>query len=363
MAEHPPSPKENISRFLLTLRVEEGKSSYLERVRVLALYIIFVAAWAGGIYNFILNWHNRDFEALGAISIFLFFITLGVAAFWKTRTLRASQWLIALAVLILITHIVINAGGGVGLGVFYLLAATPVFFLTLGFRNSLFIAILYFVGMAVRLQLGHFNPESLFHDPAFIQRTMVILGIGSFLGVFSTLGLQFYHTRINHLAYQDQLTLLANRYKFEEVLIGETLNARKQHQGFTLLGIKLLNYNSINANLSTRKGDEIIRETADRLKGVLHNSVITGRWSGSLFLTLVSTVELDELQNLCLVIKEIMEKPVQIERSSINLPFSLAVCRFPEDAVSPGQLLSNMMSIFDRGGISQGRLPSSMKNS
>jgi len=343
------SRKERLLRFLLDFKIEEGQSRYLERVRVFALYIILITAWAGGGYNFFLNWGSRDQIALIYISLFLVFLTLAVAAFWKTRTLRASQWLVALAILIIIAHIVINAGGGRGLGVFYLLAATPVFFLTLGFRNSLIIAVLYFIGIAIRLHLGHFEPESIFQDGELIQRTLVILGIGSFLGVFSTLGLQFYHTRINHLAYQDQLTLMANRTKFEEVLIAETLDARKAHRGFTLLGIKLLNYNSINANLSTRKGDEIIRETAVRLKEGLQNSVITGRWSGSLFLTILNTVNLAELQDRCRLIKGVMEKPVQIERSSINLPFSLAVCRFPDDAVSPGQLLSNMMSIFDRG--------------
>ena len=89
--------------------------------------------------------------------------------------------------------------------------------------------------------------------------------------------------RIEHLAYYDPLTGLANRTLFTERLKQELAAAERNQQQLALLYLDLDRFKEINDSLGHNAGDQVLLEISQRLREALHPNETLARLGGDEF--------------------------------------------------------------------------------
>ncbi|WP_158219679.1 bifunctional diguanylate cyclase/phosphodiesterase [Ideonella sp. A 288] len=98
-------------------------------------------------------------------------------------------------------------------------------------------------------------------------------------------------SRLNHIAYHDDLTGLANRHCFHEMLEAAVERARLDPgQRFAVLYLDLDRFKLVNDSLGHGAGNELLREVAARLRASVHPFNLVARLGGDEFAALVETV-------------------------------------------------------------------------
>jgi diguanylate cyclase (GGDEF)-like protein/PAS domain S-box-containing protein len=154
---------------------------------------------------------------------------------------------------------------------------------------------------------------------------------------------QSYLARIEQLAFTDPLTGLANRRRLEERVETALLNACITDGALALLYLDLDGFKGINDELGHAAGDEVLVQTAHRLKGRLRRSDVLARLGGDEFL--VAVLGLDpataaaEAVGLALELEQSLNRPVLVDGREVHVRVSLGVSCYPEDGDSFGALL------------------------
>ncbi len=117
---------------------------------------------------------------------------------------------------------------------------------------------------------------------------------------------------------------------------------------FALLGIKVLNYNRINAMMGTDQGDALLKQIGSRLAKNLPGVFLNGRWSGSLFVSVINGRSYREILAYAHTLLETLGNTYQLENRTVSMLFTVAVSRYPDDALTAKQLFGNVISLLDR---------------
>src|SRR2546426_5165276 len=94
--------------------------------------------------------------------------------------------------------------------------------------------------------------------------------------------------QVAFLAYHDRLTALPNRVMFEELLELALARARRADLGVSVLYLDLDNFKLVNDSLGHAAGDELLAQTAARLREVARETDIVARQGGDEFMLLMS---------------------------------------------------------------------------
>jgi diguanylate cyclase (GGDEF)-like protein/PAS domain S-box-containing protein len=147
--------------------------------------------------------------------------------------------------------------------------------------------------------------------------------------------------RLRHLAYHDKLTGLGNRDLFNED-IKELLKEPPWARGelAALLFIDLDGFKNINDTFGHAAGDELLVETARRIRVCLRDSDIAYRFGGDEFVVLLSAIR--EVKDAAQVadrilrsIREIYELSTQAQgRARVNVGVSIGVAVMPDHGVT-----------------------------
>jgi diguanylate cyclase (GGDEF)-like protein len=156
------------------------------------------------------------------------------------------------------------------------------------------------------------------------------------LGVGGALKLHASVEEFRNLAMTDSLTGLANRVAFDRNLV----EACARHgtgpaAGFSLLFLDLDGFKSINDLFGHGGGDEVLRETARRLRKVMRSQDICFRFDGDEFCILAAGVQdLTALNLIAARIHTTLAEPFIIERQVVPLSTSIGVAVYSGDAAS-----------------------------
>lgn len=125
------------------------------------------------------------------------------------------------------------------------------------------------------------------------------------------LELQQDRTRLEVLAFQDDLTGVANRRLFLERLNQALRNCRRHQSQMALVYLDLDHFKQINDNLGHQAGDELLKATATRLAGSVREVDTVARLGGDEFTLILMDVQSQEGLNSQLSrLRKTLKEPV-----------------------------------------------------
>lgn len=152
--------------------------------------------------------------------------------------------------------------------------------------------------------------------------------------------LQESHQRLRALAENDSLTGLANRYYFDESLRAAIPRAKRQNDQLALLFLDLDNFKIINDSLGHVIGDQVLKEVAQRLLGVVRAGDIVCRLGGDEFAVLAHNFDSHEaISQLAQRILDDLRKPIMIGNLENTISTSIGIATFPDAGQNASDLL------------------------
>lgn len=140
----------------------------------------------------------------------------------------------------------------------------------------------------------------------------------------------------------DPLTGLANRRRFHDRLEQEISKAKRAGTSFALMYLDLDHFKEINDSLGHDIGDELLREVAQRLKGILRESDIIARLGGDEFaIILTATNEPANIEHIAEAILKKIAEPYSLVSEQSYVSASIGITLFPNDSTSADTLLKN----------------------
>lgn len=346
---------DKLNRFLFGIRIQERSLPLRDRISLVTMYTIGITFLFTSFFNARLIYDHGMFLSLVFVTLHVVLSIIGVTVFWITRSLRAARFPFAGIVLILIIQQFMEAGGVYGLGVLFLLMGFPIIYLFFGLGFGIFLMVSYSTSVILALQLGNYNRlTSIYNQIAVPGRMIYVVVLGTVMNIVVCFFIEMMLRHLTRSAYADQVTGLPNRVKLDEALSAEL--SRGGRANLTLIGVKMLNFNRINAMIGTDQGDLLLSQVARRFDPVHKELLLCSRWSGSLFMLLTRSGDYDTLHSLVTRMRDMLSTPYDVSGRSVTVLFSLAVSRYPDDALTPRQLLSNVISMIDRSSNRSGEI-------
>jgi diguanylate cyclase (GGDEF)-like protein/PAS domain S-box-containing protein len=145
---------------------------------------------------------------------------------------------------------------------------------------------------------------------------------------------------LEHLALHDGLTGLANRTMFGDHVARSIALAKRDGETRGLLVLDLDDFKRINDSLGHDLGDEMLKQVAARLVGVLREADTVARLGGDEFAILPSgAIDLAATAAMAWTIQETFESGFILDGESVKIAPSIGISIYPEHGADVGELL------------------------
>lgn len=142
-----------------------------------------------------------------------------------------------------------------------------------------------------------------------------------------------------HAASHDTLTGLANRGYFFQRLDEEITRSKRYDARFAVMFIDLDGFKDINDRLGHQAGDEVLKQTALRLREVCRQSDLAARFGGDEFALIIAGVdECDKVREPARRVAEAVSRPIAWQDQRLQLSASVGVSLYPHDGATPDAL-------------------------
>ncbi len=146
--------------------------------------------------------------------------------------------------------------------------------------------------------------------------------------------------QMSHLAQHDALTDLPNRVLLLDRVRQAISYYQRQQTGFALMFLDLDHFKDINDTLGHATGDELLRQVARRLRGLLRAADTVSRLGGDEFVLLLTDLRsAQDAQLLAAKIIAGMQAPFTVDPQVLNVTFSAGVALYPEDGATVDDLM------------------------
>jgi diguanylate cyclase (GGDEF)-like protein/PAS domain S-box-containing protein len=137
---------------------------------------------------------------------------------------------------------------------------------------------------------------------------------------------------IEHMAYHDSLTGLANRMMLHDRIGHALTRVRRSDAQVALLCINLDRFKIINDSLGHAGGDELLRQIAQRLRKSVREEDTVARLSGDEFMVLLEDLQHPEqVQLVAEKIRLVVGSPYRISNQDLVITSSIGISYFPTD--------------------------------
>jgi len=150
-----------------------------------------------------------------------------------------------------------------------------------------------------------------------------------------------FESKLIHMAHFDQLTELANRTLFHDRLNQNIAQAKRHKQKFALLYLDLDGFKEVNDCLGHEAGDELLRETAQKLKESVREIDTVARMGGDEFTVILSDIKNNE--DAALVAEKILKslsRPYESVSADHRVSTSIGIAIYPDDTIEADQLVT-----------------------
>ena len=170
--------------------------------------------------------------------------------------------------------------------------------------------------------------------------------------------------RIEHLSHHDPTTGLTNRQMFTEHLELALARAERHGHAVAVLAIDLDGFRLVNDSFGHEAGDELLRQTADRLTRVTRSADVVARHGADEFLVLIGDLEptrgmgrgpanhADAMQIANAIAGQIsiaLQAPYTISRTEIFVGATVGIALSPSDAADRDGLLRAAFAAVEAG--------------
>ena len=141
-------------------------------------------------------------------------------------------------------------------------------------------------------------------------------------------------------ANMDLLTGLPNRRMLVDRLKWAINKSHRENKKLAILFLDLDHFKDINDTLGHDVGDQLLKETAQRLQTCIRETDTLARLGGDEFTIIMS--ELDDPRNIdrvALCIQQSMTRPFQLKKECCHVSFSIGIALYPDDANDTTELL------------------------
>ena len=162
---------------------------------------------------------------------------------------------------------------------------------------------------------------------------------------------------IQQLAFQDELTGLANRHLISQHLDNLAKASSLDNQSLVLL-VDIDHFQTVNGVFGHDRGDEILVRVGERLSQLAGDEAAVGRLGEDEFILVVSGVPLKEMEHrarqLAESINQILQTPFQVQGQKLELTVSQGASFMPESASGSRQVIQQARTALSKAK-SQGR--------
>ena len=145
---------------------------------------------------------------------------------------------------------------------------------------------------------------------------------------------------LEHRARHDELTGLANRSYFRQLLEEEIRRATEVGSAFSLLFIDLDDFKEVNDSLSHSAGDELLRLASERMKQQLRPEDTVARLGGDEFVILLRNIEdFDMATRLGNRLIEKLRQPFTLVGQCVQIAGSIGLSIFPDHGCNSDELM------------------------
>ncbi len=166
--------------------------------------------------------------------------------------------------------------------------------------------------------------------------------IENYIAIFADLSeIKESEQKLKHLALYDQLTNLPNRTFLSNGINHAIEVAKRDERKLSVIFLDIDNFKVINDIYGHDKGDEIIIESANRLKRSLRKEDIIAKFGGDEFVILVERVKNGiNVAQLAQKIIKLFDEPFSINGIRHKLTVSIGISFFPDNATTGEKLIS-----------------------
>ena len=146
---------------------------------------------------------------------------------------------------------------------------------------------------------------------------------------------------LQRIVTTDDLTGLANRERFREVVEERIASARQWNSAFTVMLMDLDRFKEINDTLGHHYGDVLLRDLGPRLVAAVGEAGMVARLGGDEFgiLPAPGTVDVSDIEREVAKLMGCISEPFSVDELSLEVGASVGVARFPLDGEDSHALL------------------------
>ena len=138
--------------------------------------------------------------------------------------------------------------------------------------------------------------------------------------------------RIEKMALHDALTGLPNRTLFSQLVSQSLHQAKRSRHGMAVIFLDLDHFKDINDSLGHDAGDDMLKETARRLKACLRESDTVSRFGGDEFVALMPVIKSpDDASEVGQKIVDTIAAPYLLKSQTCNVTASVGIALYPDD--------------------------------
>ena len=146
--------------------------------------------------------------------------------------------------------------------------------------------------------------------------------------------------RIQYLAHHDTLTGLPNRAQLVERLDQTLALARRQGRGAAILFLDLDHFKTINDSLGHGAGDALLKEIAQRIRGLLRETDVVALLGGDEFLIVLPDLEsAGDAANVAAKLISTISGPAMLGGRPVYVSPSIGISIFPRDGANADELV------------------------